>query len=294
MRWIAVSIGSAFCWLFFNLIIARTAYLTSGIIDLGPTTRGSWEKICVYILTKTAGELVGIVSVVPTAPGFTSWNGHLPTATAHVLWGINDLGSPTPGFRKWGGENFPIVAYVLWAIEGSEIAALSVFSPFPFVCSIPTAHVLLCAIVELGQATNGIIVWIVVNYVLAALLPCGVVYSIPTACGNLSLLSYGHAHICWTNLQLASRHRKRGNIIAEVALINEYSEPLHSLLSSSFSRNTAPHWVIGFRQNTDPRSTDPLTDPPYWPPLLTPYKINGKIKIKKAQNYQWDPIQVHQ
>ena len=36
----------------------------------------------------------------------------------------------------------------------------------------------------------------------------------------------------------------------------------------------------GFRQNTDP--------------LLTPYKINGKRKIKKAQNYQWDPIQVHQ
>ena len=28
----------------------------------------------------------------------------------------------------------------------------------------------------------------------------------------------------------------------------------------------------GFRQNTDPRSTDPL---------LTPYKINGKMKIKK-------------
>ena len=45
---------------------------------------------------------------------------------------------------------------------------------------------------------------------------------------------------------------------------------------------------FGFRQNTDPRSTDPLLTP-----LLTPYKINGKIKIKKAQNYQWDPIQVH-
>ena len=30
------------------------------------------------------------------------------------------------------------------------------------------------------------------------------------------------------------------------------------------------------------------------PSQLTPYKINGKIKIKKAQNYQWDPIQVHQ
>ena len=29
-------------------------------------------------------------------------------------------------------------------------------------------------------------------------------------------------------------------------------------------------------------------------PLLTPYKINGKIKIKKVQNYQLDPIQVHQ
>ena len=43
--------------------------------------------------------------------------------------------------------------------------------------------------------------------------------------------------------------------------------------------------LIGFRQNTDPWSTDPL---------LTPYKINGKMKIKKAQNYQWDPIQVHQ
>ena len=45
----------------------------------------------------------------------------------------------------------------------------------------------------------------------------------------------------------------------------------------------------GFRQNTDPRSTDPLLTPP-----LTPYKINGKMKIKKAQNYQWEPIQVHQ
>ena len=38
--------------------------------------------------------------------------------------------------------------------------------------------------------------------------------------------------------------------------------------------------LTGFRQNTDP--------------LLTPYKINGKMKIEKAQNYQWDPIQVHQ
>jgi len=30
------------------------------------------------------------------------------------------------------------------------------------------------------------------------------------------------------------------------------------------------------------------------PGQLTPYKINGKMKIKKAQNYQCDPIQVHQ
>jgi len=29
-------------------------------------------------------------------------------------------------------------------------------------------------------------------------------------------------------------------------------------------------------------------------PLLTPYRINGKMKIKRAQNYQWDPIRVHQ
>jgi len=40
---------------------------------------------------------------------------------------------------------------------------------------------------------------------------------------------------------------------------------------------------FGFRQNTDPRSTDPLLTP-----LLTAYKINGKMKIKKAKNYQWD------
>ena len=40
---------------------------------------------------------------------------------------------------------------------------------------------------------------------------------------------------------------------------------------------------LGFRQNTGPRSTDPL---------LTPYEINRKMKIKKAQNYKWDPIQV--
>ena len=45
---------------------------------------------------------------------------------------------------------------------------------------------------------------------------------------------------------------------------------------------------VGFRQ-TDPRSTDLLLTP-----LLNPYNINGKMKIKKAQNYQWDPIQVHQ
>ena len=46
----------------------------------------------------------------------------------------------------------------------------------------------------------------------------------------------------------------------------------------------------GFRQNTDPRATDPLLTP-----FLTPYKINGIMKIKKTQNYpEWDPIQVHQ
>ena len=53
----------------------------------------------------------------------------------------------------------------------------------------------------------------------------------------------------------------------------------------------------GFRQNTDPRSTDPPTDPlptPLLTPLLTPYNIDGKMKIKKAQNYHCDPIQVHQ
>ena len=48
--------------------------------------------------------------------------------------------------------------------------------------------------------------------------------------------------------------------------------------------------IFGFRQNTNPQSADPRSTDP----LLTPYKINGKMKIKKAQNYQWDPIQVHQ
>ena len=49
----------------------------------------------------------------------------------------------------------------------------------------------------------------------------------------------------------------------------------------------------GFRQNTDPRSTDPLLTP-YWPPYWPPVKINGKMKIKKAQNHRWHLIQVHQ
>ena len=71
---------------------------------------------------------------------------------------------------------------------------------------------------------------------LAAHLPCGVVYSIPTLSGNLALDSSGHAHICWMNLQVALRPGKRGNVIAELALSNEYSDLLHSLSSSSFSR----------------------------------------------------------
>ena len=37
---------------------------------------------------------------------------------------------------------------------------------------------------------------------------------------------------------------------------------------------------MGFQQNTDPRSTDPLLIP-----LLSPYKMNGKMEIKKSQNY---------
>ena len=41
-----------------------------------------------------------------------------------------------------------------------------------------------------------------------------------------------------------------------------------------------------FRQDTETRSADPLLTP-NWPPYW-PYKINGKMKIKKAQNYQWD------
>ena len=43
---------------------------------------------------------------------------------------------------------------------------------------------------------------------------------------------------------------------------------------------TAPEPWDMFRQNTDPQSTDPLLTP-----LVTPYEINGKMKIKKAQNY---------
>ena len=55
--------------------------------------------------------------------------------------------------------------------------------------------------------------------------------------------------------------------------------------TSNFALRTKLHTgktiLEGFRQNTDPRSTDPLLTP-YWPPLLTPYKINGKMKIKKS------------
>ena len=50
----------------------------------------------------------------------------------------------------------------------------------------------------------------------------------------------------------------------------------------SFMENILKH---RFRQNTEPRSTDPLLTP-----LLTPYKINGKMKIKKSPEL----IQVHQ
>ena len=52
-------------------------------------------------------------------------------------------------------------------------------------------------------------------------------------------------------------------------------------------------FIDGFRQNTDPRSTDPLLTP-LWPPYWPPIKSMGKWKLKKAQNYQCDPIQVHQ
>ena len=38
----------------------------------------------------------------------------------------------------------------------------------------------------------------------------------------------------------------------------------------------------GFRQKTDPRSTDPLLTP-LLTPLLNPYKINGKMKIKNPE-----------
>ena len=37
----------------------------------------------------------------------------------------------------------------------------------------------------------------------------------------------------------------------------------------------------GFRQNTDPRSTDPLVTP-LLTPIVTRYKINGRVKIKKC------------
>ena len=40
----------------------------------------------------------------------------------------------------------------------------------------------------------------------------------------------------------------------------------------------------GFRQNTDPRSTDSRLTA-LLTPLLPPYEINGKMEIKKAQNY---------
>ena len=47
-----------------------------------------------------------------------------------------------------------------------------------------------------------------------------------------------------------------------------------SVLKSSYAVDT------GFWQNTDPRSTDPL---------LTPYKINGKMKIKKSPELSMGP-----
>ena len=77
------------------------------------------------------------------------------------------------------------------------------------------------------------------------------------------------------------------NILSNALVSNKEvsSAAIHVPASSSIS--------YGFRQNTDPRSTDPLLTP-LLTPLLIPYKINGKMKIKKAQNYQWDPIQVHQ
>ena len=48
------------------------------------------------------------------------------------------------------------------------------------------------------------------------------------------------------------------------------SEKFKNLLKAEQTRPDIE--IYGFRQNTDPRSTDPLTDP-----LLTPYKINGKM-----------------
>jgi len=43
-------------------------------------------------------------------------------------------------------------------------------------------------------------------------------------------------------------------------------------------------------ENTDPRSTDHLTDPLTDPPAeLTPYKINGKMKIKKPRTIIMEP-----
>ena len=53
----------------------------------------------------------------------------------------------------------------------------------------------------------------------------------------------------------------------------------HSYTAKMEFRGLRNSYRPGFRQNTDPRSTDP-------------YKIKGKMKMKKAQKHQWDTIQV--
>ena len=68
------------------------------------------------------------------------------------------------------------------------------------------------------------------------------------------------------------------------------------LKQSDFNR-----WTIKIGVSTKhwPPVNWPLTDP-LLTPLLTPCKINGEMnlefenEIDKAQNHQWDTIQVHQ
>ena len=94
----------------------------------------------------------------------------------------------------------------------------------------------------------------------------------------------------WTNLRTCSHllgvcqihYRVRStSMVLSIYWISHCSARSNT---ETCTKNNFPVLWIGFRQNTDPLLT----------PLLTPYKINGKMKIKKAQNYRWHLIQVHQ